>query len=48
MNLFIITEIVTYVENKLVVTRVRSMCINWETGIDVYTLLYIGGAGVGA
>ena len=30
---------VTYVENNLVVTRGESVCINWETGIDVYTLL---------
>ena len=34
------TEIVTNVENKLMVTEV-GVGINWESGIDLYTLLDI-------
>ena len=35
-------NIVTDIENKLVVTRRESVCgeINWETGVDTYTSLY--------
>ena len=33
------TEIVTDVENKLMVPR-GQRGINWEIGIDIYTLLY--------
>ena len=35
-------NIVTDIENKLVVTRRESVCgeINWETGVDIYTSLY--------
>ena len=29
------------VENKLMVTKGEKGGINWETGIDIYTLLYI-------
>ena len=32
---------VTDVENKLMVTQRGKGGINWETGIDIYTLLYI-------
>ena len=32
---------VTDVENKLMVTGGKGEVINWEIGIDVYTLLYI-------
>ena len=35
------TERVTDIKNKLMVMGVRGEGINWETGIDIYTLLYV-------
>ena len=35
------TERVTDIKKKLIVMGVRGEGINWETGIDIYTLLYI-------
>ena len=32
---------VTDIENKVMVTRAKGGGINWEMGIDIYTLLYI-------
>ena len=34
-------ERVTDVENNLMVNKEKRGGINWETGIDIYTLLYI-------
>ena len=42
MNLFINRNRVTYVENKLMVTRgEKGRGINWEIGIEIYTHYYI-------
>ena len=43
MNLFTEQNGVTDVENKLTVTRggAGGGGINWELGIDIYTLLYM-------
>ena len=35
------TEIDSDVKNKLMVTKGEGGGMNWETGIDIYTLLYI-------
>jgi len=41
MNFFQKRERVTDVENNLMVNKGKRGGINWETGIDIYTLLYI-------
>ena len=41
MNFFQKRERVTDVENNLMVNKEKRGGITWETGIDIYTLLYI-------